>query len=150
MRRNKRLQGVRVESRKGWGSPAAFLHPMLAQVLGPPSDMLLLLPQKARAVCVETHRAGEGRTGKHTVHRQQGRAGVFAIWAAESSLEKHLPQSPGKIHQFYLPLLVSVLPIPPSQSCCLLVLLQCILIHYSSPAGLSVLTNLSISFCESV
>lgn len=150
MRRDKRLREVRVESREGWDSPAAFLHPTPAQILGPLCDTLLLLPQKARAGCVETHRAGKGRTGKHAVRRQRGRAGAFAVWAAESSLEKHLPQSPGKIHQFYLPLLVSVLPIPPSQPCCLLVLLQCILIHYSSPAGLSVLTNLSISFCESV
>lgn len=32
---------------------------------------------------------------------------------------------------------------------CLLVPLQCIPIHYSPPAGLSVLTKPSISFCES-
>lgn len=51
-----------------------------------------------------------------------------------------------QIHWFYLPLLLYFLLIPPFQSSCLLVLLQCIFIHYSSPTGLSVLTKLAISF----
>lgn len=46
-----------------------------------------------------------------------------------------------QIHWFYLPLLLYFLPIPPSRSSCLLVLLQCIFIHCSSPTGLSVLTK---------
>lgn len=51
-----------------------------------------------------------------------------------------------QIPWFYLPLLLYFLPIPPFQSSCLLVLLQCIFIHSSSPTGLSVLTKLAISF----
>lgn len=46
-----------------------------------------------------------------------------------------------QFHWFSLPLLVRFLPIPPSRSSCLLVLLECIFIHYSSPTGLSVLTK---------
>lgn len=62
----------------------------------------------------------------------------FGQWRA--LMEKHLSQTPQANSWFLFITAGFVPPHPSPRSCCLLVLLQYILIHYSSPAGLSVLS----------
>lgn len=135
--RSKRLRGVRAEREEGWGSSTAFLRPALARILGPLSDTLLFLPQKVWIGCAEMRRARQGQDWKTLGEQAGGQSWCVCHLGSRELTWKSISCKPrGQIRWFYLQLLVSFLPIPPSRSRCLLVLLHCILIHYSSPAGL--------------
>lgn len=120
------------------GSPVTFLHPAPALIL---SNTLLLLPQKVWTGCVETHRARQGQDWRILCVQAGGQSWrICHLGSGELSRKSTSCKPHRQIHVFFLSLLVSFLLTPPLWSCCLLVLLQCILIHYSSPAGLSVLS----------